>query len=104
MAVAYMCQDPGAVQNNRNVCWVIIETTTGSRKILIPTATSSKEVGASVIIRIFGNPGSGYCVFMENNAIVFGFRFASIFENSDDEIGAVLDIAEEINIHGRAGY
>jgi len=56
MDVAYICQGPGAAQSNRNVCRLIIEPTAGCRKILMPAATSWKEVGASVSFVFFINP------------------------------------------------
>ena len=41
--VAYMRQGHGAAQNNRNVFRLIIDTTTGCRKIFIPTATHPRR-------------------------------------------------------------
>jgi len=60
--MTYMCHGPGAAQNNRNVCLLIIETTIGCRKILIPLATSSKEIGASVSFVFLINPCHWVCL------------------------------------------
>ena len=95
MGVAYVRQGPGAAQNNRSVCRLIIESTTGCKKTLISAVILSKDVGVSPSFALLMNPIHWACLsssFMNEGlnmagSLVIGVsRFSKVFSIASDNI------------------